>query len=216
MAIVANGSEIYYKVRDVVRQQGHSETESCRVFKDWHIELRVGSGHVSVWTSQGLVYLTMLDKPVHYRQGVWEEHLARLHMGRPILKPPADLRELLRTQALESDEEEVEAGEPRKVVSREDGSSNRAAADPNPAGSEGFPSPTSADVDDATRDAECSISLEAEDQPATNTEPSQVLASAADLETDVAVATDRDTPVDPSSYVFGEEVVLIDEDDIDD
>ena len=107
---MTGGTDIYYKVRDVVRQQGHSESESCRVFKDWHIELRVGSGHVSVWTSNGLVYLTMLDKPVHYKPGVWEEHLSRLHLGRPVLKPSADLRELLRAQALEN-EEEIEAGE---------------------------------------------------------------------------------------------------------
>jgi hypothetical protein len=100
------GSEIYYKARDVVRQLGHSETESCRVFKDWHIELRVGAGHVSVWTSEGIVYLTMLEKPVYYRPGPWEEHLSRLHLGRPIMKSTVDLRELLRAQALAEAESE--------------------------------------------------------------------------------------------------------------
>jgi hypothetical protein len=102
---MSNGAAIYYKTREVVRRLGHSETESCRVFKDWHIELRVGSGHVSVWTSQGLVYLTMLEKPVHYRPGIWEEHLSRLHLGRPKIRSSVDLRELLRAQALEHDDE---------------------------------------------------------------------------------------------------------------
>ena len=37
-----DGSAIYYKVRDVVRLRGHAESEMCRVFKDWHIELRLG------------------------------------------------------------------------------------------------------------------------------------------------------------------------------
>lgn len=106
---MATGAEIYYKIRDVVRQIGHSETETCRVFKDWHIELRLGSGHASVWTSQGMVYLTMLEKPVFYKPGLWEEHLARLHMGRPTVKPAIDLRGLLRAQAFADMEVEPDA-----------------------------------------------------------------------------------------------------------
>lgn len=110
---VPEGNEVYYKVRDVVRQRGHSETESCRIYKDWHVELRVGSGHVSVWTSAGMVYLTMLERPVYYRSGPWEEHLSRLHSGRPLVKPAVDLRDLLRAQALagEADERTDEEGE---------------------------------------------------------------------------------------------------------
>ena len=97
---MTDASAIYYKVRDVVRLLGHSETETCRVFKDWHIELRLGAGHASIWTSQGIVFLTMLEKPVYYRPGAWEDHLSRLHMGQPTIKPTAGLRELLRAQAL--------------------------------------------------------------------------------------------------------------------
>lgn len=97
---MASGTDVYYKTRDVVRRLGHSETESCRVYKDWHIELRVGAGHVSVWTSDGLVFLTMLEKPVYYRAGVWEERLSRLHAGRPEATGTLELRELLRAQAL--------------------------------------------------------------------------------------------------------------------
>lgn len=103
---MSTGTDIYYKAREVVRQLGHSETESCRVYKDWHIELRVGSGHVSVWTSAGLVYLTMLEKPVHYRPGVWEEYLSRLHAGRPEQRSTVDLRDLLRTQIFAEMEKE--------------------------------------------------------------------------------------------------------------
>lgn len=98
---MARGTDIYYKVREVVRRAGHSESDSCRVFKDWHLELRVGSGHVSIWTSEGIVYLTMLEKPVFYRSGPWEEHLARLHGNRPLGRGTMELRELLRAQAME-------------------------------------------------------------------------------------------------------------------
>lgn len=108
---MATGSDIYYKVREVVRQRGHSESESCRVFKDWHVELRVGSGHVSVWTSTGIVYLTMLEMPVYYQRGPWEEHLSRLHLGRPMGKPAVELRELLRAQVLEENGGESGGGE---------------------------------------------------------------------------------------------------------
>lgn len=108
---MASGTELYYKVRNVVRQMGYSETDSCRVFKDWHIELRVGSGHVSIWTSEGMVFLTMLEKPVYYRPGPWEQHLSRLHRGQPVVRPTVDLRELLRAQALE-DEDQDDDDEP--------------------------------------------------------------------------------------------------------
>ncbi|GEM_PF-2844628 len=97
---MGNGEDVYYKVREVVRGRGHSESETCRVYKDWHVELRVGSGHVSVWTSDGIVYLTMLEKPVFYRRGAWEEHLARLHQGRPLIASTVNLRDLLRAQVL--------------------------------------------------------------------------------------------------------------------
>lgn len=116
-----NPVDIYYKAREVVRRLGHSESESCRVFKDWHIELRVGSGHVSVWTSQGIVYLTMLDKPVYYRPGLWEEHLSRLHQRRPMGKPTVGLRELLRTQALEAAEGEKTESVPHYEDTHDDG-----------------------------------------------------------------------------------------------
>lgn len=100
------GSEaIYYKVRDVVRRLGHAESDSCRVYHDWHIELRLGTGHASVWTSDGIVYLTMLDKMVHYRPGPWEDYLARIHLGRPKMDSQApDLRTVLRAR--------LEAGNP--------------------------------------------------------------------------------------------------------
>jgi len=102
---VEHGQDIYYKARDVVRRLGHSESDSCRVFKDWHIELRVGTGHVSVWTSAGIVYLTMMEKPVYHRPGPWEDYLSRLQQGRPLAEPPLELRALLRAQLLEEMEE---------------------------------------------------------------------------------------------------------------
>jgi DNA-binding IclR family transcriptional regulator len=93
---------IYYKVRDVVRRLGYSESETCRVFKDWHVELRVGSGHVSVWTSAGVVYLAVLNKTVYYQPGPWEEYVARLHLGRPTASTrPDDIRAALKAQATE-------------------------------------------------------------------------------------------------------------------
>ncbi|HZT97634.1 MAG TPA: hypothetical protein VFB34_12440 [Chloroflexota bacterium] len=105
------GGDIYYKVRDVVRRRGHAESDSCRVFKDWHIELRVGSGHVSVWTSEGIVFLTMSEIPVHHTPGSWEDHLDRLHAGRPTSTHPVDLRQLLRAQLMEEERLETEGVE---------------------------------------------------------------------------------------------------------
>lgn len=105
-----SGQDIYYKARDVVRRLGHSESDSCRVFKDWHIELRVGTGHVSVWTSSGIVFLTMLEKPVYHRPGPWEDYLSRLQQRRPLIEPPVELRALLRAQLLEDTEADNPAG----------------------------------------------------------------------------------------------------------
>ncbi len=108
---MTDGTDLYYKIRDVVRRRGHQESDACRVFKDWHLELRVGSGHVSVWTSEGIVFLTMSEKPVHHRPGQWEEHLSRLHIGRPVAPAPVALRELLRAQLLAENESPNTAGD---------------------------------------------------------------------------------------------------------
>jgi hypothetical protein len=190
---MADGTNVYYKVRDVVRRQGHSESESCRVFKDWHIELRVGVGHVSVWTSQGMVYMTMLDKPVHYLPGAWEEHLARLHQGRPMLKPDADLRTLLRAQAMESEDEEIDGGQEvgeRKVIPEALGQDAEASTS--------LPVSLSNELDTVTQTTD--------DADSQSPSPDQSES-----------AGDADGPKkDPivSEYIFRDDVILIDDEDV--
>lgn len=115
-----NPAAIYYKVRDIVRRLGHAETDTVRVYQDWHVELRVGAGHVSVWASDGIVYLTMMEKPVYYRPGRWEDYVARLHTGQPRVESgSSDLRQLLRAQYRDPNQDgsEVVGEEPETVSS---------------------------------------------------------------------------------------------------
>jgi hypothetical protein len=73
-----NESAIQVKARAVARQLGYSEIEPVREYKDWHIEVRSGSGYVSVWSSAGMVFLSLANVPVFYRPGPWEQYLDRL------------------------------------------------------------------------------------------------------------------------------------------
>lgn len=75
---MGNPRAVQVKARAVLRQLGHTESEPYREYKDWHIEIRSGLNYVSVWTSAGLVFLSMGGVPVHYKPGPWEQYLDRL------------------------------------------------------------------------------------------------------------------------------------------
>ena len=66
------------KAKAILRDLGHSEADSGREYKDWHIDVRSGQAWVSVWTSDGMVFLSLSDKPVFYVPGAWESYLDRL------------------------------------------------------------------------------------------------------------------------------------------
>jgi hypothetical protein len=68
----------YVKARSILRQLGYSERDAHREYKDWHIEIRSGLAYVSVWTSRGMVFLSLGSTPVFYRPGPWEQYLDRL------------------------------------------------------------------------------------------------------------------------------------------
>lgn len=75
---VGSAQAVHVKARSVLRQLGHSEGEAHREYKDWHIELRSGLAYVSVWTSSGMVFLSLNGTPVFHRPGPWEQYLDRL------------------------------------------------------------------------------------------------------------------------------------------
>ena len=56
----------------------------------------------------------MLEKPVFYKPGIWEEHLARLHLGQPTIKSNTTLRELLRVQA-QAEDNSLDADQPGDI-----------------------------------------------------------------------------------------------------
>jgi hypothetical protein len=75
---MANAKSVLIKAKIVARELGHSDGEPGKEYKDWHIEVRQGTGYVSVWTSAGMVFLSMAETPVYYRPGPWEQYLDRL------------------------------------------------------------------------------------------------------------------------------------------
>lgn len=75
---------MHVKAKAVLRELGHSEGEPAREYKDWHIDVRSGQAWVSVWSSDGMVFLSLSNKPVFYQPGPWEQHLDRLfHRSKP-------------------------------------------------------------------------------------------------------------------------------------
>jgi hypothetical protein len=72
---VSNPKAVHIKARSVVRQLGYSESDTGREYRDWHIEVRSGLSFVSVWTSAGMVFLSLANIPVYYRPGPWEQYL---------------------------------------------------------------------------------------------------------------------------------------------
>jgi hypothetical protein len=75
---MGNSKSVHVKAKAVVRDLGWSDGEPGREYKDWHIEIRQGSGYVSVWTSSGMVFLSLAGTPVYHRPGPWEQYLERL------------------------------------------------------------------------------------------------------------------------------------------
>jgi hypothetical protein len=69
---------LHVKAKAVLRELGHADGEPHREYKDWHIEIRGGLNFVSVWTSSGMVFLSLANKAVFHRPGPWEEYLDRL------------------------------------------------------------------------------------------------------------------------------------------
>lgn len=70
---------VHIKARSVLRDRGHPDGEINREYKDWHIEIRSGGNFVSIWSSDGMVFLSLSTIPVYHRPGPWEQHLDRLY-----------------------------------------------------------------------------------------------------------------------------------------
>ena len=62
----------------MVRRLGHTDGDTCREYKDWHIEIRSGLAYVTVWSSSSMVFLSLANTAVFYRPGPWEQYLDRL------------------------------------------------------------------------------------------------------------------------------------------
>lgn len=75
---MGNAHATYVKARSVLRRLGHAEGEHGREYKDWHIEIRSGLAYLSVWSSAGIVFLSLKDVPVYYRPGPWEQYVDQL------------------------------------------------------------------------------------------------------------------------------------------
>lgn len=69
---------VHIKARSILRGRGYSDGDTGREYKDWHIEIRGGLSYVSVWSSAGMVFLSLANTPVYYRPGPWEQYLDRL------------------------------------------------------------------------------------------------------------------------------------------
>jgi hypothetical protein len=80
---VGNPKAVHIKARSVLRHLGHSEGDANLEYKDWHIEIRSGSRFTSIWSSAGMVFLSMANIPVFYRPGPWEQYLDRLFHRTP-------------------------------------------------------------------------------------------------------------------------------------
>jgi hypothetical protein len=76
-------ASIHVKARAVARERGYSDGENRREYKDWHIDIRTGSNHVTVWNSSGMVFMSLAGVPVYYRPGPWEAYLDRLFHRQP-------------------------------------------------------------------------------------------------------------------------------------
>lgn len=89
---MSKAASILVKARAVARERGHNESESRREYKDWHIDIRTGPNHVSVWNSSGMVFMSLGGVPVFYRPGPWEAYLDRLFHRQPVsdLQPEHD------------------------------------------------------------------------------------------------------------------------------
>lgn len=80
---MSDARAVNVKARAVVRHLGHSEGDTSREYKDWHIEIRSGLRFTSVWSSSGMVFLAMVNVPVFYRPGPWEQYLDILFLRTP-------------------------------------------------------------------------------------------------------------------------------------
>jgi hypothetical protein len=76
--VAPNSNANYVKARSILRRLGYSDGDAHREYKDWHIEIRSGLAYVSIWTSRGMVFLSLGKTPVFYRPGPWEQYLDRL------------------------------------------------------------------------------------------------------------------------------------------
>ncbi|GAC1328896.1 MAG: hypothetical protein NVS2B16_14060 [Chloroflexota bacterium] len=80
---MSNATAVHVKARSVLKGMGHNAVDSVREYKDWHIEIRSGASYVTVWSSAGMVFLSMSNIPVFYRPGPWEQYLDLLfHRGK--------------------------------------------------------------------------------------------------------------------------------------
>lgn len=79
---MANPQAVLVKARSVLRSAGHSDGEHGREYKDWHIEIHGGLAYISIWTSAGMVFLSLSDIVVFHRQGPWEQYLDVLFQKR--------------------------------------------------------------------------------------------------------------------------------------
>lgn len=61
-----------------MRHLGHADVEALREYEDWHIAIRGGARHISIWASSTMVFLSLANVPVFYQPGPWEEYLERL------------------------------------------------------------------------------------------------------------------------------------------
>ncbi|MGI8826847.1 MAG: hypothetical protein ACR2JC_14625 [Chloroflexota bacterium] len=73
--IVGNPRAVHVKARAVLRALGHNAADVTREYKDWHIEIRSGAAYVTVWSSAGMVFMSLSSVPVFYRPGPWEQYL---------------------------------------------------------------------------------------------------------------------------------------------
>jgi hypothetical protein len=79
---MANSRAVLVKTRAVLRAAGHSDGEHGREYKDWHIEIHGGLSYLSIWTSAGMVFLSLSDIVVFHRPGPWEQYLDLLFQKR--------------------------------------------------------------------------------------------------------------------------------------
>lgn len=70
---------VHVKARAVIRRLGRADdVDLYREYADWHIEIRAGMSFISVWSSGGMVFMSLLNRPIYYHPGPWEDYLDRL------------------------------------------------------------------------------------------------------------------------------------------